>query len=198
MLTTNGKIPSTRLISASIYPIQDLSLERPDTSIQIRHAEPKDATALHQLFTEPSIAQSTVGLPVAPAQAVVQGIAASGEGHYSLVATHATDEVVGFLGLTVSPTPRLHRSAKIGPVAVRPTLKGKGIGSRLMATAIDLADNWLNLHRLELLVFTNNPAAIALYQKFGFEIEGTLRDLAFQSGQYVDAHIMARLTARRG
>ena len=36
---------------------------------------------------------------------------------------------------------------------------------------------------------------IALYEKFGFEIEGTHRRYAFRDGAYVDAYTMARLRA---
>jgi L-phenylalanine/L-methionine N-acetyltransferase len=34
---------------------------------------------------------------------------------------------------------------------------------------------------------------MALYEKFGFEIEGTHRRYAFRKGEYVDAYSMARL-----
>jgi putative acetyltransferase len=62
-----------------------------------------------------------------------------------------------------------------------------------MQAAVDLAENWLNLSRIELEVYTDNAAGLALYQKFGFEIEGTLRDYAFRDGQYVDSYLMARI-----
>jgi putative acetyltransferase len=65
-----------------------------------------------------------------------------------------------------------------------------------MEAALDLADNWLNLTRVELTVFTGNVAAVALYEKFGFEIEGTHRRYAFRNGEYVDAYAMARTTKR--
>jgi putative acetyltransferase len=39
----------------------------------------------------------------------------------------------------------------------------------------------------------DNAAGIALYEKFGFEIEGTHRRFAFRDGEYVDAYSMARL-----
>ena len=63
-----------------------------------------------------------------------------------------------------------------------------------MRAAVDLADNWLNLRRLELQVYIDNEPAIHLYQKFGFEIEGKLADFAFRDGQYVDAYMMAKWT----
>jgi L-phenylalanine/L-methionine N-acetyltransferase len=58
---------------------------------------------------------------------------------------------------------------------------------------IDLADNWLGLHRIELTVYVDNAPAIHLYEKFGFVIEGTARAFALRGGEYVDAHTMARL-----
>jgi putative acetyltransferase len=62
-----------------------------------------------------------------------------------------------------------------------------------MEAALDLADNWLNLTRIALTVYTDNKAALALYKKFGFEIEGTHRRYAFRDGGYVDAYSMARI-----
>jgi hypothetical protein len=41
-----------------------------------------------------------------------------------------------------------------------------------------------------------NAAAIALYEKFGFEMEGTHRRYAFRDGAYVDAYSMARILNR--
>jgi putative acetyltransferase len=56
-----------------------------------------------------------------------------------------------------------------------------------------MADKWLNLTRLELEVYTDNESAIRLYERFGFEREGTLRQHAFRDGKYVDSYFMARL-----
>jgi putative acetyltransferase len=70
--------------------------------------------------------------------------------------------------------------------------QGHGVGRALLAAAIDLADNWLGLRRLELHVYPDNVVAIRLYETFGFVVEGTARDFAFQNGVFVDA-LMARL-----
>jgi putative acetyltransferase len=78
-------------------------------------------------------------------------------------------------------------------MAVRDDRQGKGVGTALMEAALDLADNWLDLARIELQVFTDNQAGIALYEKFGFEKEGRHRCFAFRDGQYVDAYSMARI-----
>jgi len=44
-----------------------------------------------------------------------------------------------------------------------------------------------------LTVYVDNEPAIRLYQKFGFEVEGTRRKDVFRDGQYVDSYAMARL-----
>ena len=51
----------------------------------------------------------------------------------------------------------------------------------------------MNLTRLDLRVYVDNAPAIALYEKFGFEKEGTHRRFVYRDGEYVDAHVMARL-----
>src|SRR5437867_2396371 len=51
--------------------------------------------------------------------------------------------------------------------------RSRGIGSALMAEAI----RWARRHgvlRIELAVYPHNEAAIALYRKFGFDVEGRL------------------------
>jgi putative acetyltransferase len=76
---------------------------------------------------------------------------------------------------------------------VRDDRQRRGVATALMQAAIDLADRWLNYRRLELTVYTDNIAALQLYRKFGFVIEGTCRAYAFRDGAYVDAYMMARL-----
>lgn len=98
---------------------------------------------------------------------------------------------MGVADLLLSSGRRAH-VAGIG-LAVRDDYHGRGIGSCLMAALIDLADNWLNLKRLELTVYCDNERAIALYQKFGFEIEGRRRCDAIRDGEFVDTYMMSRI-----
>jgi putative acetyltransferase len=78
-------------------------------------------------------------------------------------------------------------------ISVHDDFHGRRIGSAMMAALIEVADDWLDLKRLELTVQTDNAAAIRLYRKFGFEVEGTLRANSFRGGAYVDAHVTARI-----
>ena len=80
-------------------------------------------------------------------------------------------------------------------MGVHDDFQNKGVGTRLLQAVLDLADNWLNLKRVELQVFTDNARAVHLYEKFGFIVEGTHEAFAFREGEYVDAYYMARVKA---
>jgi putative acetyltransferase len=62
-----------------------------------------------------------------------------------------------------------------------------------MQAMCDYADRWMGILRIELTVYADNVPAIALYRKFGFEIEGRHRGYAMRDGRYVDAFAMARI-----
>lgn len=158
----------------------------------VRHAEPADSAALHKLFTHPEIAYWTVELPFTTADQVHQRVMQQADGHYLLTAC-AGPTVIGSLTLSTHIHPRLRHGAQMGALAVHPDHQGKGAGAALVETAIDMADNWLNLQRLELYVYCDNAPAVALYRKFGFQEEGVLRHRVFRGGQYVNLAIMARI-----
>jgi L-phenylalanine/L-methionine N-acetyltransferase len=105
--------------------------------------------------------------------------------------------VVGFGELITYPDePRYRHTGEINMVATRADSLGKGVGRALMAAMIDLADNWLNLTRLSLIVFTDNTHAIGLYERLGFAIEGTMPRAGYGDGKWMDAHMMGRLRDR--
>ncbi|MGI8909222.1 MAG: GNAT family N-acetyltransferase [Rubrobacteraceae bacterium] len=160
--------------------------------IMVRHAEPSDAEALHRLFQARSVIAGTLQLPFPKLSLWRERLQNTPEGLYQLVAC-IEEEVVGSLTLHTSPTrQRMRHFGSIG-MAVRDDWQGRGVGTELMRAALDLAENWLNLTRIELDVYTDNKAGIALYEKFGFEREGTHRRYAFRDGEYVDAYSMARI-----
>ncbi|TNJ24942.1 GNAT family N-acetyltransferase [Aeromonas sobria] len=158
-------------------------------SITIRHAEPADAPALRDLYALPNAQAGTLQLPY-PAPDVWRKRLENTQA-ISLVA-EVDGELVGHFVLEAESSPRRKHVAGIA-MGVRDDWAGKGVGSALMAAAMDLADNWLNLHRIELTVYADNAAALALYRKFGFVEEGRARDYAFRQGRYVDALYMARV-----
>ena len=148
------------------------------------------------MFQDRSVFAGTLQMPFPKLAFWRERIQEAPEGLYHLVACAGDEagEVVGSLGLHTSPTRwRMRHVGEVG-MAVREDWQGRGVGSELMRAALDLADNWLGLTRVELTVYVDNAAGIALYKKFGFEIEGTHRRYAFRDGGFVDAYSMARLT----
>jgi len=69
---------------------------------------------------------------------------------------------------------RKQHVATIGSLAILPEHQGKGVASRMMRAVFEHLKQ-RNIKRLELIVECDNPKAISLYKKLGFEIEGTLR-----------------------
>lgn len=159
----------------------------------IRHAEPADIEAIKAIYDQSSVFANTLQLPFQPVSNW-QKLYNAGAGFYNLVA-ELDGRVVGQLGLQVCQNPRRRHVAELG-MGVSEPFQGQGIGSALLRAALDMADNWLNIRRVELTVYTSNDAAIALYERFGFEAEAELTDYAFQYGNYVNALCMARITAR--
>ncbi|MDP8947007.1 MAG: GNAT family N-acetyltransferase [Actinomycetota bacterium] len=162
--------------------------------IVIRHAEPDDYRALHRIFSGRRVIEGTLQLPLPSAEMWRKRISEKPESVYALVAC-VGGEVVGDLTLETHPTRWRRRHAGEIGMAVRDDWQGRGVGTALMEAALDLADNWLNLTRIELNVYIDNEIGIALYERFGFEIEGTHRRYAFRNGEYVDAYSMARVRA---
>ncbi len=71
-------------------------------------------------------------------------------------------------------------------MAVLREWRGRGVGSALLASAIEWSRGQ-SLHKLSLGVFPHNVAGIALYRKFGFVEEGRrVRQIRRQSGELWD------------
>jgi ribosomal protein S18 acetylase RimI-like enzyme len=71
--------------------------------------------------------------------------------------------------------------------------RGRGVGSALLAAAIDKARGE-GLHKLSLEVFAHNDAAIALYRKFDFVEEGRrVKHYRRANGELWDSIVMGLL-----
>ena len=159
--------------------------------ITIRRAEPEDYAAVQAIYAMPRAQAGTLQLPFPSLDLWRQRMQAVDPNAHLLLAC-AGDEVVGQLGLHVSANPRRRHVGELG-MGVRDDWQGKGVGSALLVAAIDLADRWLQLRRLELQVYADNAAGIALYTRHGFVEEGRHRDFAFRDGAFVDALSLARI-----
>ena len=85
------------------------------------------------------------------------------------------------------------RSANFRIVLYHADKRGKGLGTWICEATRDFAFEVLKLHRLELDVYSFNPAAERVYEKAGFKREGVLRDVLKDQGRYADIILMAIL-----
>ena len=158
--------------------------------VDIRAARVDDYQDIYQVLSCPGVVRNTLQLPYVSLDRRRQYLENLEPGRHLLVA-EVEGRVVGELGLHQQRNRRNH-VATLGMV-VHDDFQDKGVGTRLLQAALDLADNWLNLKRVELQVFTDNDGAVHLYEKFGFIIEGTHKDDTFREGQYIDTYSMARV-----
>jgi putative acetyltransferase len=113
-------------------------------------------------------------------------------GAIHLVALAGRD-VVGWCDLRPKSAVTQRHSAVLG-MGVVPEYRGQGIGARMLAMTLELGDA-RDVRRVELVVRADNVPAIALYRRFGFEVEGTCRRYLSISGVDHDALLMARLAS---
>jgi putative acetyltransferase len=160
--------------------------------VTVRGLEERDHRAVHDILTSAAVIEGTMRLPYAPLHSTTDRLAPK-DGVHLLVAEIA-GAVAGFAELVRSPShPRHAHVAELNMVCTHPDHGGRGVGRALTEAVIDLADNWLNVRRLGLVVFADNPRAIGLYERLGFQHEGVLREFGFKRGQYLDAVVMGRL-----
>jgi RimJ/RimL family protein N-acetyltransferase len=156
------------------------------TSFVVRPARVEDARGIAELFAE--VAEERDGIATEPpvdVEARTQQFAESVDG---TVVAVAADEIVGSLHLW----PSRFGFGELGMAVAQPW-RGRGVGSALLAAAIEKA-RAAGLHKLSLDVFPHNEAAIALYGKFGFVEEGRrVQHYRRASGELWDSIVMGLL-----
>jgi RimJ/RimL family protein N-acetyltransferase len=152
--------------------------------IEVRPATDDDRLPLARIFA--AVAEERDGIATEP-PVDAEARAASWNLDGSLVAV-VDGEIVGSLHVESSR----FGFGEIGMAVVR-EWRGRGIGSALLAAAIDWARE-RGLHKLSLEVFPHNAAGIALYRRFGFVEEGRkVRQYRRQSGEVWDSIVMGLL-----
>lgn len=158
----------------------------------IRPMELGDAPGFNVLRRMPGVFETTLGLPSERVQHSIDGFQRFGPDDHIFVAVLEDGTVIGSAGLQVCTNPRMRHVGTLG-MLVHTEFQNQGIGTALMKTVLELADNWLMLRRVELEVYADNQRAVRLYERFGFETEGRKRQAAVKHGAYVDELLMARL-----
>ncbi len=159
--------------------------------IVVRPTQITDAKALAELYAQPKAYRETLQLPL-PSEAMWRQRLENKPDHiYSFVA-EIDGKVIGNIGFEHLQRPRLLHCGSFG-LGVHDNYHGLGVASKLIESVLDLADNWLQIKRIQIEVNSDNQAAIACYKKFGFIIEGEAKCSVFRDGEYVNTYYMARI-----
>jgi ribosomal protein S18 acetylase RimI-like enzyme len=101
--------------------------------------------------------------------------------------------VIGELDCGAGSRRRLAHRARFG-ISVAKDQRGQGIGQALIGAMIEWASTHREIEKVVLGVFADNDAAVSLYRRMGFAIEGRrLREFKLGPGRYADDLIMARM-----
>jgi ribosomal protein S18 acetylase RimI-like enzyme len=101
------------------------------------------------------------------------------------------DQAVGWCDIIEKLPDTMRHSGVLG-MGVVASHRGRGLGRALMTAA--LADaRQKDFKRVELTVRVDNDRAKALYEQFGFAIEGRIRRHMLVDGEYQDSWLMAVL-----
>ena len=89
------------------------------------------------------------------------------------------------------------RVAEFGIVIGEKRFWNQGYGTEAVKLLAKHGFETLNLHRIWLRVYANNPRAIRSYEKAGFVHEGRMREAMFKNGKYIDVLLMSILEDER-
>jgi putative acetyltransferase len=175
---------SSLLVCAQKEPIM---AETPTTTI--RPVREDDASAVWNIARQQGVIETILALPSDRLQTRIETLKGLTADDHWFVAEIA-GEVVGLAGLGVGKG-RLRHSGHVF-LFVAHAFQGQGVGGRLLEALLDVADNWLMLRRVELTVFAGNARAKALYERYGFVVEGLRKMSVIAEGQLHDEYLMAR------
>jgi len=163
--------------------------------VRLRAFEPEDVPLMHTWLNDGEV-QRFQGVRYPRSTAQVRKAIEEDNGprysHLSLaVVTLADGRLIGDVSLERgSPE---DRSALIGITIGDKAIWDGGYGTDAMRTLCCVGFQMMNLHRIELHVFAENERARHVYKKIGFHEEGTMRQVLFKNGAYMDDVVMSML-----
>lgn len=101
-----------------------------------------------------------------------------------LMVARINNIIVAGMGIVGDDRPFRIHSATLG-MSIQSSFQNIGLGSLMMETALCQAKE-VGLSRLDLAVRVYNKPAIALYEKYGFQKIGLIKNAALIDGKFVD------------
>ncbi len=98
---------------------------------------------------------------------------------------------VGYISVILAKFAKFKGNAYIAVVSVKKGYQGQGIGTKLL-NRVEAMVRERKIRRLELEVFAKNEAAINLYKRLGYEVEGRRRQAVQNDDGPDDVIFMAK------
>ncbi|WPK13345.1 GNAT family protein [Lysinibacillus louembei] len=163
--------------------------------IEIRKATTQDAAQIVQVMAD---AEQSGFMLFSPGerQITAEGLAKmianlNNEVKSGLFIAQEGEVILGYMIVRNDNPERIaHRAYLV--IGVHSNSRGKGVGKSLFSFVLNWAKE-VGLHRLELTVLVKNEAAVHLYKRMGFEIEGIKKHSLYINGQYEDEYYMVKL-----
>lgn len=148
--------------------------------------------ALHRCLDEVSRERRWLAfLKAPPLESTRRFVEAQLKRNAPMVVATEGGEVVGWCDIQPGALEGFTHCGRLG-MGVRASHRRGGIGSKLLAAVLEKGRND-GLTRVELDVYASNTAAIALYEKAGFVIEGRKKNARLLDGEYDDLIMMAKM-----
>lgn len=163
--------------------------------MEIRPVSTEDAEQISRIRRLNGVREGVLAVTSERLDVTVDFINSLSDDDRAFVAVEKNGEIAGMAVMLKNRCHRRRHSATLA-VMVAPYYQEKGIGTALMKKLMDEADGKLGLHRIELLVLTENMPAINLYKKFRFKIEATRKNAAVKDGRFVDEYFMGRFNIK--
>jgi RimJ/RimL family protein N-acetyltransferase len=166
--------------------------------IRLRAREEADVAILHTELQEDvamrSQADSRPWRPISPGSAASPYAVSepSDDAAVFSVVELAGDELAG--DAVVWSIDLHNRSAHLG-MGLRPAFRGRGLGTDVVRALCEYGFTVRGLHRLQIETLANNTAMLKAAERGGFVREGTLRQAAWVTGEFVDEVILGLLAA---
>lgn len=106
-------------------------------------------------------------------------------------AVHIKETNIHIGNIKIDPINQKHGYGEYGIMMGRKTEWGKGYAKEATELVIDYCFSTLQLRKINLGVVVDNTAAVALYDKLGFQIEGVYKKHGLYNGKYCDSLRMA-------
>ncbi len=89
------------------------------------------------------------------------------------------------------------RNCELGLIIGEDSARGRGLGFESMNLVIQYIFEDLNLNKITLAVFENNPSALKLYEKLGFQVEGRFVNHVFKEGRLWDKIYLSLFNSKK-